>query len=680
MKKKRSFSKLFGRRSVILAAVSLLLVSMLAVGMTVSWIEDVSQVEFNSNEGQATPLHVGNKSLNSDMKIKKDNTTGIISLSDYFNKSGDMHLSPCYGDGENFYFPVERPTDSPVKYRTGTKDDANVNYLSATFRVKSENAATAYWFEKTNSSTNYVTFKKGTASQSDSALQQRLRCSITVDGATNVYAFNSSGYYYLPGSTSSYSVSQKTGRRFDQYTYYSESFNSSTKLPNTSTNSGYANQGGGNNLNGNTLFSVPTYDSSNNSTVKTVTVKIWLECKSATIGSNVSAADIASLNINLVSSWAKTRRVFVKDATIHQDQRTQAKWLSHNGTSDNTAGLFWAIKGQESTLNWKLTRVSTTSDYYYVDIPAVYNNVDAVLSRRSGTTTWAATTEWDKWETTFPDTFHSETYTVYSTDFGTWESADKVHCVYFVNSAFFTNVYDYMWDHNSEHGTGINDKVVKNADWPGLKMTTKMAAKTSSQNLDTYAFFYNSDYDRIIFNDGKVASNVNHEYQTQNLWLTDSSGNPLSGVVNCTFDMATLTWFNTSPSQSSWSGTSVMPNYSASNTYMYTNMATDNTWNKTRFAYGGALSGTSSSKQICKFYNKSANSTSDYEMKLCLNGTWYGAYSDSDHRLYNGNSYTLGSDNNHQDNLILEDLAPKSVYRFTLEWDNGNPKITMNKE
>ena len=667
MKKMFHKKNLITKKSIVLAAVSLVLIIVLAIGATASWIEEVSQVEFSTNnESQQTPLHVGEKVLKSDANMV-GNTTESVDLNDYFYKAGDMHLSPCYSDGEKFYFPVAGTSNS---FREGTKDDANVNYMSATFRINSIDANTAYWFEKTDS-LNYVTFKNGDTASSNTTLQQYLRCSVTIDGATNVYALNSTGQFKKLASAAATSATTVTGRRMDQYTYYQEAFNQSTKLPVAATNSAYANQGDdGSNLNGNTLYTVNKYDNDTSSGTKIVTVKIWLEYNGAVQSHINSYVNVASVNINFVSSWAKTRRIYVKDATVHQKGYTQAKWLSHNGTADNKAGLFWAIKGQESTKNWKLTRVSTTSEYYYVDIPAVYNNVPAVLSRRSGTTTWANTTELDKWETTFPDTFHSETYTVYTTDFGTWDDAASTHHIYFVNSVFSINddykvPYDYMWDHNSEHGSGINDKVVKNADWPGKLMTTEMQA-TANQSTPVYAFFFNSDYDRIIFNDGHLQTNKNNEYQTQDLYLTSSE-------MNYTFDMTTLSWFHTYPGDSNWS--TKMPTYSASNTYVYSNIATDNRWRKTRFAYGGeyvntandAFKDTSANNLLAKLYCK--NSGDDYELKICYNGTLYGAYKDGDKRVsldgHDGylQNYTVGSDSDHQDNLILKDV-PKGVFRI----------------
>ena len=44
-------------KALLLGAVSLLLVAMMAVTSTVSWIEDVSQVEFSSTDGHGNTHH-----------------------------------------------------------------------------------------------------------------------------------------------------------------------------------------------------------------------------------------------------------------------------------------------------------------------------------------------------------------------------------------------------------------------------------------------------------------------------------------------------------------------------------------------------------------------------------------------------------------------------------------------
>lgn len=78
---KRKPQIIFGKKSMILAAVSLVLVVMTVVGVTVSWIEDVSQVEFSSTDhDQETPLRVGQKVLKADAEIKSNPNLESISL------------------------------------------------------------------------------------------------------------------------------------------------------------------------------------------------------------------------------------------------------------------------------------------------------------------------------------------------------------------------------------------------------------------------------------------------------------------------------------------------------------------------------------------------------------------------------------------------------------------------
>ncbi len=714
MKKGFNFKKVLRRKNILLASVSLLLVAVTGVTATASWIEDVSQVEFSTNDdSQQTPAHIGNKILNSDAVMS--NTPDTVNLTDFFNKSGDMHLSPCYGDGENFYFPVEIGTNEVTGYRIGTKDDANVNYLSATFRVQSAGADTAYWFEKSgqNHDTDYVTFKdKAIVTATDpttyeptdystvtnsSTLAQYIRCSITVDGVTNVYALNDTGKFY---TVSGQTPIETDGRRLNDFTYYTEQFDSNKRS--LASNSSFANQGAGSNLNGNTLFTVNKYDSSNKNTVKTVTVKLWLEYNP---DHSTDAADLSAINLNIVSSWAKTRRVFVKDMTVHQEGYDNAKWLP---TYSST--LWFGLKDDLDT-HWQLTSCGD-SEYYYADIPAIYNNADVVFVRcnkdgwgkgdddKTYTSNGKTIKYWNKWETTFPNTFHSETYKVYSTDFATWEPEAKVNSVYVVNSTDFNNLYDYMWDSNSViNSDDINAKVVKNANWPGLEMTTLMKAKTLSQSLKTYGFFYNSKYDRIIFNDGDFNVGVNQEYQTQDLYLTDSSGSPLS-IVGGTFDMATLTWFHTNPTKTDWN--TKMPSYSASNTYIHGNFSTNNKWKNTRFAYGGEygsttgddFNGSTSTHMLCKIYCKAGD---DYEFKLCYNGVWYGADKDADKRVTPNQNYYIddkpdednewtliptycdvsSSDNDHQENFIVKGINAGDILR--IYFDTVDKKLYLAK-
>ncbi len=684
MKKSYDVRKRFGRKNMVMCLVALILVMITVVGTSYSWIEEVSKVEFNSDNGQETPYKMKAAPLNAEANIVNNSTE--IDFSKYFNEGGDMHLSPCYSDGEKFYFPVNNTSGSD-KFRLGTKDDANTNYISSTFKVKAGSENTAFWFEKIEASTPYLSLKThsgSTASTFPENSESYLRFSVTVDGSTNVYCLNSSGTYKTVSGISATGTTTNNGRCVETYAYYDPT----SSLSEQTANRNVPNQNSDtDNLHCNTLFTVPKGQT------KVVTLKIWLECRGSGTSRNVRDVAISNINFKLTSSWAKMRRIYVLDRTISQDgfdnldtgSNDASQWLASYGST-----LSWGLKSNLDTHFDLVADGTQTIDgkaykRYYADIPTVYNGADVVFFRCGSS---YGTGDSDKtyeangkskhyrnmWETTFPNTFHNETFHVYTSDYGTWD--EDANSVYIVNSAFFTKVCDYMWDSNSVHGNGINDKVVKNADWPGKRLTTKAKTKTASQSLDPYAFYYNADYDRVIFNDGDLVEGQNQEYQTQDLWLTNSE-------KNCTFDMATLTWFHTNPSKSDWN--TKMPSYSASNTYLECNISTNNQWKKTRFAYGGeysnkagnAFNGTSSSKMLCKIYCKAAG---DYEMVLYNNGQCYKAYKSGEPNLYAGGSYTLGLGGDGSDynkNLYLKNLKAKTVYRIYFEWDNGRPKVSL---
>lgn len=615
-------------KALLLGAVSLLLVALMAVTSTVSWIEDVSQVEFSSTDGQETPLHIGSKILLSDATMTKDADT--VDLNKYFNKSGDMHLSPCFGDGENFYFPVQNGTG----YRIGTKDDANVNYLSVTFRVISEGAATAYWFEKTGN-TSFVTFKKGDTDVSGSGLEQQLRCSVTVDGVTNVYAFDDGDktngyqkkYYTVEAVNGTDTPTEKIGRSVEEFSYYDEQFGADE-----TANNAFANQGADKkkkNLNGNTLFTVNKFDSNHKAeTAKTVTFKLWLESRERGETADTAGVDLASLNLNIISGWAKTRRIYVADKTIDQwdaglndgqGNYTGAYWL----TGDN-ATLHWAIDGNENNAHYSSKGNIGNIKKQYFEIPNVYNNTACHLYRCSSDG-WnhgndhEGVNYWDAYPTAFPNTFHSETYTVYTKNYGTWETVERhvefINSCHFTfqNSTQFTQPYAYMWDSSTD--TGAADKVVQNKTWPGVEMVKLNKTKS---NLEVYAFYYNSNFDRIIFNDNFIPKSA--AYQTADINLDNAKENP-SFYVGKVYDMATMKWYDSFNSLPSYSDYSVRGEF-----YTSRDMG-DNS----RYTISRMVAIPNSNLVYCRIYVRAASSGNElYSFKVVNHvgqesqWTWYG--------------------------------------------------------
>ncbi len=410
-------------KHIALSIVAFVLILILTVGVTFSWIDDVKLVEFKNDDlvDDGAPLKTG-VDINSDIKITSetnnidlgymlekndltytytDNETTkrhikydggsngpdsdyINENKGYFYESGDMHLSGCYSDGETFYFPRQGTSG----YREGNKDDENVNYISFTTRVSSPNANIDFWFRKIPTICE---------KNSDNAIANA-RYAIIVDGECHVYSSTGDAQTISDGSTSSVTGVRKTAN----YTYKDSS--------NTTTERG---------RNSNTLFSIAKGDTVN------LTVKIWLEDGFDT---NITASDI---DFQLVSSWAYNKKIWVEDKTTNGNG---GSWLD-----DDSAKLYVTFPDLLKDIN---SDVSEWSDYkgkfffpltkdtstgkYYADVPLVFNNEKMALYRCISTG-WNKNKNgsnaaqrsdynvycWNWWQTYTPNTYENSTYTLY---------------------------------------------------------------------------------------------------------------------------------------------------------------------------------------------------------------------------------------------------------------------------
>jgi hypothetical protein len=439
--KKSKFLK--NRKQTALSLVALILILMMTVGITYSWIDDVKQVTISTTkDGDNTPLKSG-IDINSDIVISKADTSinlgRILENSDYkytytennetkshnkyehnpenpdrdpqwnqinskkgyFYESGDMHLSGCYSDGETFYFP--KTNDSG--YREGIKDDENVNYISVTTKVSSPYANVDFWFDDDG----LPTIKNHGGSAIGKA-----RIAIDVDGRNNVYSSSGSASTLNNGN-----VTAVDGvRKFSKYTFNNED--------NTTASRGE---------NSNVLFSIKKGDTVN------LNIKVWLE---PGFDSDITASDI---DFTLVSSWGKSRTIKIVDKTT---TNTKTSWLN-----DNRATMFLTcpkileqydseIYASADVGHWRSIRATTTgdnkynyqrapfyqlhlksgtTDTYEVTVPYIYNGEEMILYRCSadgwntgshnGKTGDHGVTYWNWWKTTVPNSYTTETYTLY---------------------------------------------------------------------------------------------------------------------------------------------------------------------------------------------------------------------------------------------------------------------------
>lgn len=129
--KEKETKKIFGRisfRTFALSLVALIQIALLLVGATYSWVETISSIKFDGATGK---IGTGVKKI-----VNLTETSGAVSLDNYFEQvGGDTHLAACSSaDGENFYFPIVG--EDNTRYRRGTINDKNVNYVDFDFQIK----------------------------------------------------------------------------------------------------------------------------------------------------------------------------------------------------------------------------------------------------------------------------------------------------------------------------------------------------------------------------------------------------------------------------------------------------------------------------------------------------------------------------------------------------------------
>lgn len=437
----------FGKKNILLSLVALILVTMLAVSVSYSWIDDLTDVKIDtSNIGTNTPLTVGhdihadftlsdaanaeNTEINIGRILANDGKT--VTDGGYFYESGGMHLSPCYGNGVTFKIPKN---GNLADCRDATNDDYNVSFISATINITAPKYKTVFWFKQLPTFT-YKKYNSQSTVYDSNEEYQYMRFSVSIDGKTDVY-----------GYTDSYNVSKtetkSDGRLFSKYTF------------DNSANSDNAN----------TLFSI------NKGETKTVNFKIWCE---AGINNRVCLSD---LNLSLISSYAKTRTITIDNKTTGTGEAT---WMT-----DNDAKVYLAIPaartGSTWTLNqsyWDISTSIKSNAKAEVTIPYGYYDEEMLIFRCSKNHTFAhatnhASTEkkrstyqiycWNFWQTILPNTFKNETYTLYGATYD-----DTVSPLYNnSNSLTFKNI------ENKGYGT-----------WSGVTKITFDSNNTNSNGFN----------------------------------------------------------------------------------------------------------------------------------------------------------------------------------------------------
>ena len=357
MKKRFNLKNSIGIKNLLLTVVALILTVLLVAGVTYSWIEQISNVEMEFGTGTQSPMHISTDNLNKPAVARMNGgNPETIDLSHYFYESGNMHLSSCYSDGKTFYFPKNKATGqgvNNVRYRLGTKSDANVNYISVSFKLtNTEQYEQAYWFDKTP-----TFFESGSQ-----YLDKLIRCSMTVDGATSVFsAEDTPTYKTVSGISHTGNADSHSCQSFKAY-----QFDANKNNQTDTTNDNYNSTRG---ANGNVLFTLPANKTS------IVTIKVWLEYNN----SNRSVS-LSKINMKLVSSFTKTRKIYFTDKSLYNtsDNPTNPWILKEDNTNYD---LFLSVLEYDSNNDRYLVVETFTknavsggnSTQFYFDVPSYYN-------------------------------------------------------------------------------------------------------------------------------------------------------------------------------------------------------------------------------------------------------------------------------------------------------------------
>ncbi len=420
------------KKTLVLSIVAFVLILMSLVSFTYSWIDDIKLVEFqNDNLAQnGAPLktgtdinatvnitkedntiNLGNMLTNNDLTYeytengktkrhirydsssdnsKKPNMDDINEKKGYFYESGDMHLSPCYSNGETFYFQRQGQSG----YREGNKDDENVNYISFTAKVSSPDATTDFWFDSMPTIQGKGKDASGNPTTID--VSDYARYAIIVDGECHVYSSSGTANTCNSGLNGTTAV---TGvRKTSTFTY-------------NDSNNVTAERG----VNSNVLFSIKKGGTVN------MTIKIWLE---GGVGNDVTASNI---NLKLISSWSKSRKIWIDDKTTNGGG---GSWLDDDDANLYVTFPAFLYEKKTNPADWPNIEngpfypIQVSNNKYYVEVPLVYNNEKMILYRCNSTywNTSAGNAQqrsdynvycWNWWQTYAPNTYCDETYTLY---------------------------------------------------------------------------------------------------------------------------------------------------------------------------------------------------------------------------------------------------------------------------
>lgn len=370
------------RKSMILSIVALVEVLAIAVVSVSAWVETISTIKIDLNNGTIDNYVFTNANIGYGDGYDKN----TIELTKYFRQAGDVHLaSATSANGTDVYFPTLTANGVTGAYRKATVNDKNVNYIDFSFNVTAKKTKASFYFDQV------PTFKVNGVE----ADEKKLRVSFVCEGNSTVVCGMNDSEAEVVAGTSLDSTEQENVKSFDSYTVST----AESSLP---------------------LFTVPA-----NSTRK-VTMRVWLQ------------------DDNRDTQYAGQTVEIDRFKLIAQNPQAGELTFSDKTTGDPSLGAGWATKkdrviwiNQAGKSEYKKLSKDSSGNYFiklgseYTDNP---NATVTFYSCESSVTANPQKNYVAKWTTTLQagDEANSQIFTAYgykdssNNGYGTWGAVQKI--------------------------------------------------------------------------------------------------------------------------------------------------------------------------------------------------------------------------------------------------------------
>lgn len=371
------------RKGLILSIVALVEVLAIAVVSVSAWVETISTIKIDLNNGKIDNYVFTNANIG----YGKGYDENTIDLTKYFRQAGDVHLaSATSANGTDVYFPTLTANGVTGAYRKSTVNDKNVNYIDFSFNVTAKKTKASFYFDQV------PTIQVNGAE----ANEKKLRVSFVCDGNSTVVCGKSDSKAEVVAGTSLSNKEQENVKSFDSYTVST----AESSLP---------------------LFTVPA-----DSKPHKVTMRVWLQ------------------DDNRDTQYAGQTVEIDRFKLIAQNPQAGELTFSDKTTGDPSLGAGWATNNNRAiwiNLAGKSQKLSKNpSGNYFVKLgPDYTDNLDATVtfySCDSKVTSNPQDNYVAKWTTTLQaaDNAGSQTFTAYgykdsSTSkkgYGTWGEVQKI--------------------------------------------------------------------------------------------------------------------------------------------------------------------------------------------------------------------------------------------------------------